>query len=182
MWFSDEKFEKALPGDSPSANQGTPAVGEGSADVARHADDADSHRADVTALLQQMRAGDRGAAAVFVTRYGSRIRRRIRGKLSRAMRRIFDSQDILSTLGRRLDSFVHSGGVQATSEAAITMAAENAKARVPLQVIARSIDAPGAGANLRGQARHLKFGAKWHPVVPPVNEMEGRSAPCRSSV
>jgi DNA-directed RNA polymerase specialized sigma24 family protein len=63
-----------------------------------------------------MRGGDRGAAATFVTRYDTRIRRRIRGKLSPAMRRIFDSQEILSTVGRRLDNFVRSGQLQATNE------------------------------------------------------------------
>jgi RNA polymerase sigma factor (sigma-70 family) len=91
----------------------------------------------VAELLAQMRAGDRQAAAAFVTRYGSRIRRRIRGKLSPAMRRIFDSQDILSTLGRRLDQFVRAGRVEAATEgelwALVFRMAENAvidKARV----------------------------------------------------
>lgn len=60
-----------------------------------------------------MRDGDRDAAAEFVTRYGSRIRRRVRGKLGPGMRRLFDSQDILSTLGRRLDRVVHDERVEA---------------------------------------------------------------------
>ena len=91
----------------------------------------------VLELLERMRAGDRAAAALFVTRYGSRIRRRIRGKLSPAMRRIFDSQDILSTLGRRLDLFVRSRRLEALNEgqlwALVFRMAENAvidKARV----------------------------------------------------
>ena len=70
----------------------------------------------VLELLRRMRAGDREAAALFMTRYGSRIRRRIRGKLSPAMRRIFDSQEILSTLGRRLDLYVRSGRLEAANE------------------------------------------------------------------
>lgn len=70
----------------------------------------------VLELLRRMRAGDREAAALFMTRYGSRIRRRIRGKLSPAMRRIFDSQEILSTLGRRLDLYVRSGRLDAANE------------------------------------------------------------------
>jgi DNA-directed RNA polymerase specialized sigma24 family protein len=49
-------------------------------------------------------------------RYGSRIRRRIRGKLGSSMRRLFDSLEILSTLGRRLDLYVMSGRLQATNE------------------------------------------------------------------
>lgn len=58
------------------------------------------------ALLARMRAGDRTAAAEFVSRFAPRIRRRIRGKLNPAMRRLFDSQEIMSTLGRRLDAFI----------------------------------------------------------------------------
>lgn len=61
---------------------------------------------DVPALLERMRDGDREAAATFLSSYGARIRRRIRGKLSPAMRRLFDSQEILSTVGRRLDIYV----------------------------------------------------------------------------
>ncbi len=64
-----------------------------------------------------MRGGDRGAAAEFVMRYGSRIRRRIRGKLGPSIRRLFDSLEILSTLGRRLDLYVMSGRLQASNEA-----------------------------------------------------------------
>lgn len=68
-------------------------------------------------LLRRMRGGDRGAAAEFVTRYGSRIRRRIRGKLGPSIRRLFDSLEILSTLGRRLDLYVMSGRLQVHNEA-----------------------------------------------------------------
>jgi len=63
-----------------------------------------------------MRGGDREAAAVFLMRYESRIRRRIRGKLGPSIRRLFDSMEILSTLGRRLDLYVMSGRVQADDE------------------------------------------------------------------
>ena len=78
--------------------------------------DASPESDSVSALLQRMRSGDRVAAAHFVIRYESRIRRRIRGKLGPAMRSIFDSQDILSTLGRRLDHIVRSGRLGASSE------------------------------------------------------------------
>jgi DNA-directed RNA polymerase specialized sigma24 family protein len=70
---------------------------------------------DVEALLPRMRDGDREAAADFMTRYASRIQRRIRGKLSPAMRRIYDSQDILSTVSRRLDVYVRAGKLEALS-------------------------------------------------------------------
>lgn len=64
-----------------------------------------------------MRAGDRLAAAEFLDRYGSRIRRRIRGKLGPQMRRLFDSMDILSTLTRKVDLYVMSGQFNAVNEA-----------------------------------------------------------------
>lgn len=70
---------------------------------------------DPNFLLTRMRSGDREAAAEFLDRFGSRIRRRVRGKLGPGMRRLFDSQEILSTLGRRLDQFVRSGRLRAES-------------------------------------------------------------------
>ena len=78
--------------------------------------DASADGCKLDELIRRMRAGDREAAAAFVMRYSSRIRRRIRGKLNPSMRRVFDSQDILSTVGRRLDSFVQSGRMDAASE------------------------------------------------------------------
>jgi len=62
------------------------------------------------------RNDDREAAAAFLQEFGPRIRRRIRGKLSPAMRRLYDSQDILSTISRRLDLYVRSGQLEAMSE------------------------------------------------------------------
>lgn len=70
----------------------------------------------VETLLEKMRDGDREAAALFVFRYGPRIRRRIRGKLGPAMRRIFDSQDIMSSVGRRLDAFIRGRKLTAKNE------------------------------------------------------------------
>src|SRR5689334_16822079 len=70
----------------------------------------------VGSLLTRMRAGDRNAAAQFMDRFGSRIRRRVRGRLRPAMRRLFDSQEIISTLARRLDLFVRGGQLNAETE------------------------------------------------------------------
>ncbi len=67
-------------------------------------------------LLWRLREGDRDAAAEFLMRYGARIRRRIRGKLGPNIRRVFDSMDIMSTLGRRLDLYVMSGRMNIVSE------------------------------------------------------------------
>lgn len=71
----------------------------------------------IQGLMHRMRGGDRAAAAEFLDRYGARIRRRIRGKLNPGIRRLFDSLEILSTLGRRLDLYVMSGRLQVASEA-----------------------------------------------------------------
>jgi len=66
-------------------------------------------------LLRRMQTGDRAAAAEFLMRYESRIRRRIRGKIGSDVRRIFDSLDIVSTLGRRFDYYVMSGQLRAAT-------------------------------------------------------------------
>jgi DNA-directed RNA polymerase specialized sigma24 family protein len=72
---------------------------------------------EVGGLIARMRAGDRDAAAELVREYGDLIRRRIRGKLNSSMRRLFDSQDILSSVSRRLDRYVRSGRVDAVDQA-----------------------------------------------------------------
>lgn len=71
---------------------------------------------EVERLLRRMRSGDREAAAAFMKRYGARVRRRIRGKLSPTMRRLFDSEEVLSTVGRRLDLYVQAGRLEADSQ------------------------------------------------------------------
>jgi DNA-directed RNA polymerase specialized sigma24 family protein len=69
--------------------------------------------ADLETLLARMRGGDREAAATFMRIYGERVRRRVSGKLSSGMRRLFDSQEILSTVTRRLDHCVSKGQLAA---------------------------------------------------------------------
>lgn len=68
-------------------------------------------------LLARMRAGDREAVGEFINRYGNRIRRRVRGKLNPAMRRVFDSQEILATVARRLDKLVYERRITADEDA-----------------------------------------------------------------
>lgn len=75
-----------------------------------------AHPVPVDVLLTRMRAGDRQAAAVFLNDYGDLIRRRVRGKLGASVRRMFDSLDILSTVGRRFDRYVRDGKLQAIDE------------------------------------------------------------------
>lgn len=57
-------------------------------------------------LIDRVRAGDRNAAAEFVLVHGPRIRWRVRHQLGTRMRRVFDSQEILSTVARRLDQYL----------------------------------------------------------------------------
>jgi len=71
----------------------------------------------VESLMEAMGQGEREAAAEFVVRFGPLIRRRVRGKLRASMRRMFDSQDILSTLSRRLDVYVSRGQFEPRSAA-----------------------------------------------------------------
>ena len=53
--------------------------------------------------------------AEFLRQYGPMMRRRIRGKLGTQMRRVFDSEDIFSTVSRRLDRFIRSGRLNAST-------------------------------------------------------------------
>jgi DNA-directed RNA polymerase specialized sigma24 family protein len=73
----------------------------------------------VAELLERMRKGEREAAAQFVTENAELIRRRFRGRLGQPIRRLFDSQDLLSTIARRLDEIVMRRAVQASSESAL---------------------------------------------------------------
>lgn len=63
----------------------------------------DSDSLSVVDLVARLQDGDRDAAAELVRRHGALIRRRIRRSLPPRVRRMFDSQDILSTLYRRID-------------------------------------------------------------------------------
>lgn len=60
---------------------------------------------------------DRSTLAALVQQHGPLIRARIRRKLSPGMRRLFDSQDVLSTLFRRVDLLASKGELRASSEA-----------------------------------------------------------------
>ncbi|MCC6427823.1 MAG: sigma-70 family RNA polymerase sigma factor [Phycisphaerales bacterium] len=70
----------------------------------------------VAATLLKIQDGDRNAAAQFITSNAPLIRRRFRHKLGRAMRRVFDSQELISTVSRRLDRLVRQGMVRAVNE------------------------------------------------------------------
>lgn len=111
----------------------------------------------VNQLLEAMGRGDRDAAAEFVTRYGPLIRRRIRGKLRASMRRLFDSQDILSTLSRRLDRYVHSRQFEARSEAELWSLVYTIAER---SVVEKAIIWRALTKKEGGFARQMSFGTK----------------------
>lgn len=75
----------------------------------------DAGSSDVGTLLGRMRAGDREAAAEFITRFGGRIRRRARRRLGSVTRRVYDSEEVVSTVARRLDRMVGAGSLRASS-------------------------------------------------------------------
>lgn len=66
-------------------------------------------------LLARIRAGDRVAAAQFLAANEPLIRRRFRHKLGAAVRRLVDSEELLSTLRRRLDAYVATGRLEAAT-------------------------------------------------------------------
>lgn len=74
---------------------------------------------DGRTLLDRMRGGDREAAAEFMQRFGPAVRRRVRVKLGMSMRRVFDSEDVLSTVTRRLDEVVRRGRLRTETEAGL---------------------------------------------------------------
>lgn len=57
---------------------------------------------DTASLVSRFRAGDADAVGEFLLRYGSLVRAHYRRKIGRSMRRLVDSQDLLSTITRRL--------------------------------------------------------------------------------
>jgi len=71
------------------------------------------------AITERMRHGDRAAVAEFLARHGPAIRARVRHTLSRRLRRVFDSEDILSTVSRRLDALVADRRLEASEAAQV---------------------------------------------------------------
>ena len=74
-----------------------------------------SRDTDLEALLGRLRDGDRDAGADLLESYGARIRQRVRRRLSPRARRLFDSQEVLSTVARRLDRMIDERRVRAES-------------------------------------------------------------------
>lgn len=68
------------------------------------------------AVVNRIREGDREAAARFITENEGIIRRRFRHRLGRAARRLVDSQDLVSTIARRLDQMVRAGAARVETQ------------------------------------------------------------------
>jgi len=67
-------------------------------------------------LLGRIRARDREAIAEFIRNHEPLIRRRFRHKMGAALRRVVDSEDLVSTLSRRLDAYMAMGHLSATTQ------------------------------------------------------------------
>src|SRR3954470_23531408 len=67
-------------------------------------------------LLGRIRGGDREAIAEFIRGHEPLIRRRFRHKLGAALRRVVDSEELVSTLSRRLDAYMATGHLTATTQ------------------------------------------------------------------
>src|SRR4051812_10513421 len=67
-------------------------------------------------LLGRIRAGDRSAVAEFIRGHEPLIRRRFRHKLGAVLRRGVGSEDLVSTLSRRLDAYMAMGRLSATTQ------------------------------------------------------------------
>lgn len=63
-----------------------------------------------------MRSGDRAAALEVLERYSGLLRRHYCRQMGARMRRLFDTQDVLSTVLRRLDQRIRNGRIGATEE------------------------------------------------------------------
>lgn len=67
----------------------------------------------VSTLLPRLHQGDTGAVGDFISRYGPVIRAYYRRRIGRSMQRLVDSQDLLSTIARRLCQRVSNGRLAA---------------------------------------------------------------------
>src|SRR5690606_17681716 len=77
----------------------------------RHTSDA-----ELVALIGKGGSPARQAAAEFLVRHQSLIRRRLRRKLTVSARRLFDSEDLFSTVARRIDQEVERDRLDVASE------------------------------------------------------------------
>lgn len=82
-------------------------------------DDATLQATPEAELVTLVRGGSRAAGAEFLRRNRAVLRQRIRRRLRRVGKRLFDSQEILSTVCRRLDRMVLQRAVQAINPAAL---------------------------------------------------------------
>lgn len=103
-------------------------------------------------LLDRMRRGDREAAAEFMVRYAPLIRRRFRS-LARSARPLLDSEDVFSTIARRLDELVLSGSLKAAS-------VQELWALIGRVTVNRAIDQTRAAAREREAAALVAAGVR----------------------
>lgn len=124
-------------------------------------------------LFAKVQAGDRNAAAELFVRYAPIIRARVRHQISPRMRSVFDSQDLMSTMARRLDRYVAVGRFKCDSVpqllvllGRIAEASVVDKARSESR-LRRALEIGGADARLVAclapevRAEHDRFSDAW---------------------
>ncbi len=96
--------------------------------------------------LDLFRTGDRAAVAQYIARNAPLIRRRLRGKIARSLRGLFDSDDLMATISRRLDDIVRKRELTATSEGELWSLLEHLAANALSDLARRTVrehpDAP----------------------------------------
>lgn len=72
-------------------------------------------RDDESVMIARFQNGDMEVVADFLDRYGDLLRAHYRRKIGRSMRRLVDSQDLLSTIARRLCMRVKASKIRAVN-------------------------------------------------------------------
>src|SRR5262249_23659126 len=111
------------------------------------------HAASLTPLpLERFRRGDREAAAAYLARNAPLIRRRLRGKISRSLRRLFDSDDLMATGWRRLDDLIRRRELTASSEGELWSLLEHLAVNALSDVARRALrERPGGALDVEAQ-------------------------------
>ncbi len=97
--------------------------------------------------LDLLKDGDRGAVAAYIAQNAPLIRRRLRGKIARSLRTLFDSDDLMATISRRLDDIVRRRQLNASSEAELWSLLEHLAVNALTDLARRAMrDRPGPAA------------------------------------
>ena len=120
----------------------------------------------VDALVERIAMGDQDAAAEFVRSHEALIRRRMRHKLGSALRRTVDSEDLVSTLSRRLHVYMSSTRVEARSReqlVSLLMVIAHRSLNDKLRALRRAEHEAGPNARFRSLFQEQNRRTSEHP-------------------